>query len=84
MIQTGSCKYQREMIFMQQQQVSKELQQVLHFYIWLVEKETPSCMPPFIDQNQRAWPNDWRFWRSRLICLYKFHFSKSQLTNWLF
>ena len=24
-------------------------------------------MPPFIDQNQRAWPNDWRFWRSRLI-----------------
>jgi hypothetical protein len=30
----------------------RELQLMLHFYIWQVKKEYTSCIPPFIDQNQ--------------------------------
>jgi hypothetical protein len=65
-------------------QFPEELQQLMQLYIWQDKKESTSCKPPFIDQNQGIIPMTGVFGEAVRNCLYKFHFSKSQLLNWLF
>lgn len=60
-----------------------KLQQVLQFIFWSISKECTSCNPPFIDQDTGYSPM-LAFLEKLNVCLYNFHFSRSQFIQLAF